>query len=410
MRKLDHSHKIALFSGIFHATRMLIGAMQALYLLKSGLSLHNLALLKSYFALLVLIFDVPFGMLGDFISNKLCIYLSCLFVALYYIFSMYSPNLPLLIIAESLYAMGLCLISGSLESLLIHAVKLDYPNNNAKISYFYFLSGEIMSVGSMITAPLGVLIFIFIGDMRAIYFLCFIFVIILPILIYTIDESTLYKNKVKIALSISYFKSIILDEKNRIYILVASLIVIAYQPIYHFWQPLFMNFSINIPKQILSDDGNKTTAVILAIVFFLYSLSNYISNKLAKKRLSLHYDSFFITSLISFFLLISILCMVWIKETRLVLLTAVFSCTHGLMTIFSNLSKSVLIANTKKQHIATVISISNVIGRLFSTVILFLCSMLINNTFLQYVFILTFVSMLFATIIYLKNYDPRKSS
>ncbi len=407
MRTINNSHKLALFSGVFHSTRMLIGALQALYLLETGVSLNNLAFLKAYFALLVLIFDVPFGMLGDFISNKICIYFSCIFVALYYFFSLYSPDLTFLIIAESFYAMGLCLISGSLESLLVFSVRNEYQDGNSKISYFYFLSGEIMSIGSMIAAPLGVIIFILNGDMRSIYLLSFIFVLILPCLIYKIDETSLHTKKIKKTINKSYFKNILLNNNNFIYITVSSLVVIAYQPIYHFWQPLFIRFSGgNFPSLFLRDK-NKNTAIILAFVFFIYSLSNYIANKVAKNKLSINNDSFRTTTLVSFLLLTSILVMIFVPETRLFLLIAVFSCAHGFMTVFSNLTKSVLIAGTEKQQIATVISLSNVLGRLFSTIILFLCSLLINNDMLQYVFILTFISIMIATVIYLKDHPNR---
>src|SRR5437762_1707790 len=144
MRPINNCQRLALFTGMYHSTRMLIGALQALYLLDTGVSLSTLAFLKAYFALLVLIFDVPCVMLGD---------------------------------------------------------------------------------------------------MRIIYLLSASLIISLPFLIHRIDELPLHDNKIKPSINKLFFRDIFIDGKNAIYILISSLIVVAYQPMYHFWQPLFIQAS-----------------------------------------------------------------------------------------------------------------------------------------------------------------------
>lgn len=402
MRSINHSYRVALFSGIFDSTRMLIGAIQALYLLSTGVSLGDLAFLKAYFALLILIFDIPFGMLGDFISNKVCVYFSCACISCYYIFSLFSPDFVFLIAAESFYAIGLCLISGSLESLLVQSVKKEYENADTKISYFYFLSNEIMSIGSMISAPLGVVIFLAHGDIRSVYFLASIFMFLLPLLIYRVDEMSIRQSQELTSLNGPYFKSILTNAHNWMYVFVASLIMMAYQPIYHFWQPLFIQFFNGNTSMLIVKNNEQNTAVMLGVVFFVYSLSNYIFNKYAKNKLSKN-SSIELITLISFLLLALILSIVFVHE-KLWLLIILFSAVHGFMSIFSSLTKSVLIAEINQQQMATVISFSNVVGRVFISAILFICSLFISNGSLRYVFLLTFISIMLALFIYLRRY------
>ncbi len=256
-----------------------------------------------------------------------------------------------------------------------------------------------MSIGSMISAPLGVVIFLAHGDMRSVYFLASIFMFLLPLLIYKVDEMSFRQSQELTILNWSYFRSILANGHNWTYILVASLIIMAYQPIYHFWQPLFIQFFNGNTGMLTVKNNEQNTAAMLGFVFFVYSLSNYIFNKYAKNKLSKN-SSIKLITLISFLLLILILSIVFVHE-KLWLLIVLFSAVHGFMSIFSNLTKSVLVTEIKQQQMATVISFSNVVGRIFISFILFTCSLLVSNGSLHYVFILTFISIMFALFIYL---------
>src|SRR5437868_12342695 len=70
MKSFTRFHQMLLTDALFEGGRMFVGATSVTYLLHSGLSLSQIAFLKSVQAMTVLLGEVPTGVLADSIGRK----------------------------------------------------------------------------------------------------------------------------------------------------------------------------------------------------------------------------------------------------------------------------------------------------------------------------------------------------
>ena len=95
---MSRSTHLSILYGAFHGSRMLIGAINSLYLLSTGIKLPQLAILQIVYSLTVLFMEFPTGILADTYSRKISVLISCGFVACFYILCLFSPDMRFLIV------------------------------------------------------------------------------------------------------------------------------------------------------------------------------------------------------------------------------------------------------------------------------------------------------------------------
>ncbi len=88
-----------------------------------GLSLFQVQLLQSWFALWLFILDVPSGIVADRIGRKYTIALGCMIFAIGLLVYATIPSFPVFLLGEFILALGLSLISGVDEAILYEFLK-----------------------------------------------------------------------------------------------------------------------------------------------------------------------------------------------------------------------------------------------------------------------------------------------
>ena len=112
-------HSVTLYGCLFSAARMLVGATAAIYILGKGISVEQLAVLKSSQAALVIALDLPSSMIADRYGRRLPIMLSALFSLAWLVCTIVANGFWTLLMAEAFNAVSIALSSGAIVSLLI---------------------------------------------------------------------------------------------------------------------------------------------------------------------------------------------------------------------------------------------------------------------------------------------------
>jgi MFS family permease len=154
-------NRIILYGVFFNATRMLVGAFSALYLLEHGMTLTDLGLLKTVQAVSILVLDVPLAYLADRYSRKLSVVLAAFFGSLWMFLMALTLNKWVFYLAEFFNALSLALVSGALISFLIDVGKHADNQRETKTLIGRFQKYQYFSMG--IAAFLGA-VFIDVGS------------------------------------------------------------------------------------------------------------------------------------------------------------------------------------------------------------------------------------------------------
>ncbi|MBY9014302.1 MAG: MFS transporter [Candidatus Lokiarchaeota archaeon] len=118
-----------------------------------GLTFFEMMLLQSYFMFMIFILEIPSGAIADHLSRKTALALSALcVVSAAFTYSIF-PNIFLFLLAETLWAFGIALSSGTDEAFMYSTLKMsDEEDKLPKIlgrTQFMYL------IANVISAPLG---------------------------------------------------------------------------------------------------------------------------------------------------------------------------------------------------------------------------------------------------------------
>lgn len=396
------SYRLTFLSSSLFSIRMLIGAIHSLYLLSTGVSLQNLANLQIVFSTTVLLFELPTGIIADLYSRRLSIILACLSLFLFYVLCTFSPNLYLLMLSEFFYGVGLCLISGALITWLHELIQIDFPTDKMMINKLTHLKNEWSSIGSMVLAALGTLI-IALGSkyFLFVYLLCAVLMLLLSFLFYQVrcDASIgksgrpSYLNYFK-----DTFKSLIVDmssSKGILYLVVACSLVVIYQPIFHYWQPLFMDLG---KRNDYVGSSIESTAILLGVAFAAKSIFTYFFNRLARKWIESHTSPYNLGIISSIFSSLFIIGLSLFVKSNLFAAVALFSLFHGSLSLVGSASQSEYLKSIKNQDkTASILSAVALVSRVFGIIALSALALFVTNDNLLYFFAGT--STLFAIIL-----------
>lgn len=131
---------------------MLIGVYHAIFLISMGMSLTRLALLQVIFSLTILLLDSPCAVLSDKYRRKYSVIAGVFMTGAFYLLCLKAPNMTILIIAQILYAAGICLIASALDGWIYHSL----GNKKDCFSHYTHLYHQINSFGSIISGMVGI--------------------------------------------------------------------------------------------------------------------------------------------------------------------------------------------------------------------------------------------------------------
>lgn len=394
--------KLTYAQSISTALRMSIGGFNALYLLSLGITLSQLAVLQIVFSATVLISETPSGVLSDKWNRKYMVIVGTLLCAFFYYIMFSFHTYEWFIIAEIIYALGLCFISGSFEGWVSEQAKNDGVN-------YYEVSHDWVSLGglfSVLSGIISILIAYYTGSFQLLYIIVSVlFIVPILLLILTPYEKPYEINKNNATPDLGIFKTIILLLNNNIfikYILMISVFTGSMQVIFHFWQPLFFgNNQSNINEYNLND------GVLLMILYGAIFFVQFLSNKKYKDSKNSSGLCSRATMLCSISLLLVIYFMHFSEQNKFFSYAAMlaFILVHGTSSLIPSRLHDYFSKNTNQKNFGMAFSLSESLARITSILVLYLVSLIIDDVSIEFIFFIPMLGFVLLNLILKKHFQ-----
>ncbi|NJQ21771.1 MFS transporter [Enterobacter pseudoroggenkampii] len=373
--------------GLYNAIRMLIGVYHAAFLISTGISISQLAILQIVFSATVLLLDFPLSVFADRYYRKQIVVIGVFFTIIFYPLCTLSPNFTALLFSEISYAIGICSISGAIEGWVLSSL----DGKHDKFSLCAHLCERVSSFGSVITGTIGIFAVYFYGSYKAGYLISMVLMfIVLGIFLAAKSSkknirssSKIEGNFVKQALeSINVIST---SRSGKYFILISCTFTLGVQVIYHFWQPIMLS------DKNIGSISNKELIVLLMCHVGAFS-SQYLANSYLPK-FNVQSKMYSMLTVI-FSILSSGLCIVLfllITNRHDMLSVLAFSIIHGMISIIPVGAQNIFISQLKsddEKYISGSLGIVSLSCRISSIIILGCISLLPRNIpVVDYIFI-----------------------
>ena len=358
--------EIVQWIGVGYASiRMIVGATAAIFLLSKGITLADLATIKSIQYLTYVILDIPLGYLADKKSYKSTFMASVFLCGMWLFIAGNSSSLIFLVIGEACNGISLALLQGAYTAYLIQHDKKVAGNRPTRtiLALFqkrsHFFMGISAFLGAAFVQPSDNLPWI-IGC-----FLCLICFVLSFIMLPNYDNSkSVNSNKI--------------DDLKLVYCQIKSKdilrVLFLYFPLFLFYQ-MFIQFFQPFVKNYFSDYQNLGIfwACLYLFVLFIQSLSGWIGQHIKKDK-SMAMISFILSMVILFGMYIS---MKWYYPMVLVMCALVILQTR----LCFLLTQSIFHSRIQDQNRATVDSFISSFFRIVLSGVLFLTGLISFDVF-----------------------------
>ena len=162
--------KLYLYS-FFISFYTVVGILMVFLMKWGNLSFLEVMFLQSYFSIMFFIFEVPAGAFADQIGRKHALIIAAITLAFAGLIYSLVPNIFLFIIAETLWALGEALLSGTTEAFIFSTLRI--IGQEEKYSKVRARYESIILIGLLISNPLGIFIAQFISLQFTMTFLFF---------------------------------------------------------------------------------------------------------------------------------------------------------------------------------------------------------------------------------------------
>jgi len=111
------------FFNFFVGFSLISGILIPFYLIYGGFTFFEFMLLQSYYALIVIILEIPCGLIADRVSKKFALMLAGIsYLLIPFVYGI-APNKLLFFVGETLFAFSNALISGTNEAIVYENLK-----------------------------------------------------------------------------------------------------------------------------------------------------------------------------------------------------------------------------------------------------------------------------------------------
>jgi MFS family permease len=138
-----------------------------------GLSFFQIMILQSYFTAMIVLLEIPSGAIADFLGRKTALTMSALSVACAALTYSIFPNFYLFVLAESLWAFGSALMSGTSDAFVYYSLKSF--GKEGDLSKTLGRSRTMRLIALTISAPIGSIISVYISLQFTMTSLAFIY-------------------------------------------------------------------------------------------------------------------------------------------------------------------------------------------------------------------------------------------
>lgn len=294
---LKNSEKYYLIGNFFfNLGRTLPQAILTVILLNKGINLAQITVIQSMFMVASLLFEFPFGILSDWLSEKRMYQFSLILLILSYLTILLFNQFLLLCLAWFLYGLSMASMSGTLDSYFIKS----YKSEKITIKPFMVRNNNSMFYSSLVGGFLGSLLFNYLKINLYIVSIVLFIVSFLFILFGVPRKKTVQavKRESLFAFIIFSLKQIKGNKSLKILIVQMVLFQIIVQCFYQYWQICLL--------------GKGFSSKYFGLIFVFIQLVAILSNRIfAKISHNLRKELLFLLSISVFFILFLFFNKLW---------------------------------------------------------------------------------------------------
>ncbi|NVM46629.1 MAG: MFS transporter [Candidatus Lokiarchaeota archaeon] len=135
---------------------LISGVLIPFYIIYGGFTFFEFMLLQSYYALMLILLEIPCGIIADRIGKKFALTLAAVsFLLIPFVYGII-PSKFLFFIGETLFAFSFALISGTNEAIIIDTLKV--VGKEKRVMKVVALNDGMFLLGIIISAPIGSII------------------------------------------------------------------------------------------------------------------------------------------------------------------------------------------------------------------------------------------------------------
>ncbi|MFN7094677.1 MAG: MFS transporter [Burkholderiales bacterium] len=408
--RISISHRLAILMGLLESGRMLTGVVHAFFLMSRGATLQQLAILQIVSSATILIFSIPIGLFADMVSRKLTTLIALCFIAAFYYLCLYAPNLWLLGLAKILYAAGLSAVTYAADAWSLDAIFSEYPEQPHMTHYFGHIKKEIAGFGNMLTGLLGSIIAYTLGY-NALYIVSIVFMLLLVLGFAWIPTVQMSYQKLPTTSIKSNMleagKALFNTKQGLVYILAAVLIMAVYQPVYHFWQPLFVDFFKETP---LLPSFFRQPIPILGLTFVWVNAFILLLNYGFRKWMVQQFNHAHIGTMVAIIVGICFVIVGMNSSSNPWPSLFAFGCIHGLLTILTNITVNQYAVIAPQKHLSSIFSLSYLLQCLGNILVLTLIKQFIGTQHLGIIFASCSIPMFILSLVFILGKALQKPS
>jgi MFS family permease len=383
--KLSTSYRIVILISLLESSRMLTGVVNAFFLTSRGVTLQQLAMLQMISSASVILFSIPIGLFADMVSRKLTTLIALCFIAAFYYLCLSAPNLGLLILGKILYAIGLSAVNYATDAWTLDAILAEYPHTPHMPHYFGHLKKEIAGFGNMITGLCGSIIAYTLGyDALYISSILLIFLLLLGFIWIPAAQIVYKKSAASIRQTmLTASQALFTNKQGLFYLLNALCITAVFQPILHFWQPLFVDFFQNTP---LLPIFFREPILILGLTFVWVNAFILLLNYLFRKHIIQQFNHYNIGTVVSSIICICFMALYQHRSFTPWHSLLAFGFIHGFLTIVNNINVNQYAIIAPQKHLSSIFSFSHLMQHMVNIFVLLVIKHMLHTHHLGVIF------------------------
>lgn len=287
-------YRLLIYTILFSSIRMLVGGYSSLYLTNHGLSIADISFLKAFQGIVIILIQIPVGVIIDKCSNRFPFILISIFLAaVWMLLTAIGNTTSIFFTAEFFNGLSLAIFNAVMLPILVET----YSHETVKDDYNYTL-GKFFKYQNLLMVISVLLGSVFVTvESRYVWFVASFILTIIGLFSLLANDLNKFniitsksqpRNKAKF-----HFKNLfsVLKVENIIILFIANILLLTvFQILAQFWQVIVYDYL-----------GEHTSDAILyglvfAIILAFQSLGSFFAEKRNSLKISLVFMAFFVAS------------------------------------------------------------------------------------------------------------------
>lgn len=329
------------------------------------------SIMQIMFSCALLIFEVPSGILSDKYGRKQIFIVAIILLLITCVNTYFLKSSFMLILSWFIYGMSSAMFSGTIDAQVVKS----FNNDENKINNFTKRESLVESSSAIIGATLGSLLYVKIGI--DIYLISIVFLVISLILATVYIKIEAFKGD-ELLTKFNLPSVKIINKKLLFYLLLICSLSIIIQPIFLYWQGLYLNRGFNTQ-----------------LFFIVYILMNFAMLIGAKIKFNFSFLKVLFTSIL---ILITYIIVSYSNDFIFFIGFCSLLIFYSVLNIdFKSRFRNAI--SSKSENISFLISLSSSLARIFSILIIIFATFLINNYSISLMYAIIFLTFIIVLLI-----------